>query len=272
MLDSLRWQPGCLPGTAVPVWRLRPAASEPDISAPDDSETAASASGASWPDASSLAAPELALASSQAIGDWAAAQAFVLSRDERARAARLATASLTRRWEAAHVLLRWTIAAHLNASPGELSFTRTTAGKPVLGGPFTGSATFSLAHSGEWIVIAVMRGRHCEIGVDAELLVAPSTAVELGSAFTPAEQAELSRLRGSAFARAATRLWTRKEAYLKALGTGLLRDPSRDCIGTRPVPRIPAGAPAGTVIADLPILPGSSALAALCVTGRSAGS
>lgn len=264
------WQPSRLAAVpTVPVWTLRSQAVAPEVvvtAASGVAETAGVAGPADPTGAAKTAGVPLAL------GSWAQAHAGVLSPAERARAARFATPELAGRWSAAQVLLRVVLAAQFDADPAALRFERTAAGKPMLGGEHKGAVRFSLAHTEDWVLIAVSSGHavspNCALGIDAEPRVTHGVAAELACVFTPGEQDQLAGLREEVFPAATTQLWTRKEAYLKALGTGLLRDPSLDTIGAGQQPRIPADAPAGTTITDLPLLPGSAVHVALCVIDR----
>jgi 4'-phosphopantetheinyl transferase len=123
--------------------------------------------------------------------------------------------------------LETVLARYLGAEPETVALVRTAAGKPELpGSPLRAS----LAHSGEVALVAVALGR--EVGVDVER---PREGVErwslAGHVLTPGEQERLQHLpagrRGDAF----LSLWTRKEAVLKAAGTGLATDPRRVEVG-----------------------------------------
>lgn len=92
-------------------------------------------------------------------------------------------------------------------------FTTSPDGKPLLA---NGSLDFSLSHSGEWVLCAV--SAKC-VGVDVEL--PRCTMATARRFFAPEEVAMVESLPKSAQADALLRLWTAKEAFTKALGTGL---------------------------------------------------
>lgn len=77
---------------------------------------------------------------------------------------------------------------------------------------------FNLSHSDEWTVIAVSDG---EVGVDVQQ-VRP-VDMRLATRFFAAEEARQIEKAGGGATELFYRFWTVKEAYLKALGTGLNR-------------------------------------------------
>jgi len=91
-------------------------------------------------------------------------------------------------------------------------FSTDACGKPRVAGPFP----FSLSHSGDYVVCAVSdRGA---VGVDVERIVFRG-AQEFDGIFTPEECDELRRAADPV--REGYRLWTMKEAALKADGRAL---------------------------------------------------
>lgn len=92
---------------------------------------------------------------------------------------------------------------------------RDDRGKPRLAG---GELAFSVAHSGELAVIAVVAARDVEVGVDVEQLRAMPDAARLAARFFAADEAALVARDPSRF----FPLWCRKEASLKARGIGLI--------------------------------------------------
>ncbi len=84
----------------------------------------------------------------------------------------------------------------------------------------SGDLRFNLAHSGELTLIAVTRD--CEIGVDVELVRPIERSLEIASRnFHPAELVAIHAASEIDAPEAFLRCWTRKEAVLKAIGTGL---------------------------------------------------
>lgn len=143
-----------------------------------------------------------------------------LSDEERARAARFATDALRNRWLHGHVATRRILARELGVAPREIVYGAESAGKPFVATPTGTGIEFSFSDSGDLALLAV--GRHGTLGVDVEVH-RPLTDLEgIAERFFATEErvalfAVPESLRDAAF----YRLWTRKEAYIKALGTGL---------------------------------------------------
>ncbi|MEV7545017.1 4'-phosphopantetheinyl transferase superfamily protein [Streptomyces sp. NPDC089915] len=167
------------------------------------------------------------------------------------------------RYVAAHLALRRVLCAYEGVRPAELVFVRRSC--PCCGGPHGRPALagadaphFSLSHAGGLVLIGVA-GR--PVGVDVEALPPPRKAATVSEALHPAERravhAAQPALRPAVFAR----LWARKEAYLKGLGTGVGRSPDLDYLGDPGV-----GAPArppGWTVRDVPVGPEHAAAVAL---------
>lgn len=150
----------------------------------------------------------------------------LLSADEWGRAARLHRARDRERWVAARVALRQILAGYLGRAPAELPIGRDPFGKPVLAGE--PSLRFNLSHAGERAALAVALARDIGIDLEARAAVREDDA-DLGRLIAvtcaPAEARRLARLLLPERVDAFLALWTLKEAYLKALGAGLARDP-----------------------------------------------
>lgn len=141
----------------------------------------------------------------------------VLSADEGARADRFRFGHDRAAFAAARAWLRTVLAAYLGAEPAGLRFGYGPDGKPDLG-PHGTPVRFNLSHSGGRAALAVATGR--EVGIDIEAIrpVDPDIA---GRFFAPGEIRTWSALTPGERLAAFFRCWARKEAYLKALGTGL---------------------------------------------------
>ncbi|MFJ2865088.1 4'-phosphopantetheinyl transferase family protein [Kitasatospora sp. NPDC087314] len=110
----------------------------------------------------------------------------------------------------AHAATRIVLGERLGRPPAALSFTRGPWGKPEVEG--AAGLYFSLSHSGE---IALLALASRPVGVDVELARADLDIDRLAGRFFPPEERRLVARDGhDAF----TRLWTRKEACVKASG------------------------------------------------------
>jgi 4'-phosphopantetheinyl transferase len=153
--------------------------------------------------------------------------ASVLDAGERERASRFVSDELTRRWTNARAGLRRVLAAYCGADPAELRIESAPCvhcaephGKPFLAEPSGHDLRFNLSHSDAMALVAVARGR--EVGVDAEAIRPGRRADGIASRwFTPEESDHLRGLGEAEAELAFYRLWTRKEAYLKATAAGV---------------------------------------------------
>ncbi|MGV8835344.1 4'-phosphopantetheinyl transferase family protein [Cellvibrio sp.] len=114
-------------------------------------------------------------------------------------------------------LLRTVLAQYTNLPPEMVEFLRTDKGKPYLP---QSDIHFSLSHSGHWALLAV--GKTELIGIDIEAVGTTRDLIGIAeSYYHPHEFAQLQALAGSAQHDYFYRLWTLKEAFFKATGTGI---------------------------------------------------
>ena len=144
-----------------------------------------------------------------------------LSSQERERAARFASERDRARFVAARGFLREILGACLSAEPQSVEFTYSPKGKPSLGGAFARTGLqFNLAHSGGLAVFAV--ARHGVVGVDVEQIrPVPDLSALIERFFSAGECAQIKRLPEEEQVLRFFKIWTRKEAWLKATGEGL---------------------------------------------------
>lgn len=145
--------------------------------------------------------------------NWALA---CLSQDELARANRFHFAKHRQRFAVARAGMRLILAQYQDTSPDQLSFTTNAHGKPALTSTQFG---FNLSHSGELAMLAV--SKHPEIGVDVEYF---SPRPFLGIAqhcFSDIEIQALTALPAMSCMLGFFKIWSQKEAFIKAVGMGL---------------------------------------------------
>lgn len=122
-----------------------------------------------------------------------------------------------------HLLKHYYLAAMLKTSPAQLKLGITQYKKPVILAPQTlaQSVQFNIAHTREYVVLAVSHGSHYQIGVDIECIDRKLRDVSTLSraVFSAIEQAQVAATSENFF-----KLWTKKEALIKAHGTGFMTD------------------------------------------------
>jgi 4'-phosphopantetheinyl transferase len=144
--------------------------------------------------------------------DWS-----LLDAEEQRRAERFVRPEKRRRFLSAHAGLRRLLTACTATPPEALRFTRAGA-RQKPGMQPASSIRFSLSHSKDWAAVAIADGH--EPGIDIEA-VRPIASNLPQRYFSAQEQAALAQLSGAEWQEGCFRAWTRKEALLKAIGTGV---------------------------------------------------
>jgi 4'-phosphopantetheinyl transferase len=208
---------------------------------------------------------------------------------EKARAAAFVFPADRHRYQVAHVMLRRVLADHLGTDPSRLTFGRQhcptcggPSGKPIVGVPAWGGdppgtprgvdgawpgLSFSLAHSGEAVAIAVARG---PVGIDVEREPA-GCVCSLASAMHPDDAAVVEPLPEPERHHAVIRWWVRAEAVLKCAGSGIAHGMDAFPVLGAPVrSRVPPGLPPGPRLPLEPDVPGWAAAAGCSFAALSA--
>jgi 4'-phosphopantetheinyl transferase len=142
-----------------------------------------------------------------------------LSPEEIARAERFRFDRHRRTFVLGRAALRALLASHLGIAAGEVRFVYGPHGKPALA-EASCPVRFNTSNSGDLAAFAFVSG--CEIGVDLERHRALQDIERIAERFFSAEEtAELLELSGAERTTAFFDCWTRKEAYIKAVGGGL---------------------------------------------------
>lgn len=172
----------------------------------------------------------LILADTSAEAAWARDDDSVLTEQERNYAKEFdAEAAAT--WSAGRVVLRHVLGAHLGQDPAAIEIRLDSAGKPR-----HDDCEFSVSRSRRLVLVAVADD---PVGLDIEAIPERDVALEAMQLLHERERAELEALPDDDFASGFVRVWARTEAFLKALSTGLARDPGLDYIGAGPEPNSP---------------------------------
>jgi 4'-phosphopantetheinyl transferase len=145
----------------------------------------------------------------------------LLSSDERERASQFRFEGDARRFVVARGSARRLLAAYVQREPSDLKFCYSGHGKPSLA-EASDNLRFNLSHSHDLALLAVAHGR--ELGVDLEWMCREVETEKLAERFFSVHEQETLRAvpepeRTVAF----YRIWTCKEAFLKAQGSGFSR-------------------------------------------------
>lgn len=144
-----------------------------------------------------------------------------LSEDERLRAERFYFERDRSRFIVGRGLLRFILSRYLEIAANKLQFCYSSRGKPEL--VETSSAyklRFNVSHSQEIVLYAVTRDR--SIGIDVEYIrPMPEAEQIVKSFFSVYENSVFERLPLCQKQLAFFNCWTRKEAFVKAIGDGL---------------------------------------------------
>ena len=125
---------------------------------------------------------------------------------------------LRRHFIVARGFVRQAIGRYLNLNPATLRFSYGPYGKPALSGDQP--LNFNLSHSNEMALLAVASG--ADLGVDVESIRADFATEDIARRFfSRVENISLNGLETEEKVAGFFRCWTRKEAYIKAIGKGL---------------------------------------------------
>lgn len=142
----------------------------------------------------------------------------VLSTEETARANRFRFQEHRDAFVIARGMLRFLIAHYAGGDPQDVQFNYAPYGKPSIAGEL--SLSFNLSHSGSLALYAFARER--ELGVDIEQFRPMSDLEQVAKHFfSKGEVDDLFSLDEDGRSAAFFRCWTRKEAFVKAIGDGL---------------------------------------------------
>ncbi len=146
---------------------------------------------------------------------------MLLSAQEKNQAAQFHFAHDHRRFIIRRAVLRQLLAVNLGLRPEEIQIDGTGFKKPQITtaqNPL--QLQFNSSHASDWALIAL--AQNCELGVDIEKHHhLPERADLAKKFFSEAEVRELNRLTEPARTEGFFNCWTRKEAFVKAIGQGL---------------------------------------------------
>jgi 4'-phosphopantetheinyl transferase len=141
-----------------------------------------------------------------------------LSRGEKDRANRFRRADDRSLFALARGALRALLSEATGTPPDKIAFAEGPHGKPYLAG--THGPHFNASHSGSWALIGFSNSR--DIGVDIEFMRPAGGERDLArSFFSAAEYRSLEGLANGMLLSSFYKIWTCKEAVLKACGTGI---------------------------------------------------
>ena len=145
----------------------------------------------------------------------------ILSSDELVKAGRFHFEKDQKRFIAARGILRRILGHYLDMNPHDIRFEYTSHGKPLLAG-ISGNDTisFNLTHSGAFALYAITRGK--DIGIDIERVRDDVDMYQITQRFfSQGEINSLKQIDENKRLELFFQYWTRKEAFLKAMGEGI---------------------------------------------------
>jgi 4'-phosphopantetheinyl transferase len=148
--------------------------------------------------------------------------AAVLTPGERGQASRFVSAALTHRFIGKRATLRQILASYAGTRAVDIAFGTGAQGKPFLR-QRDGAASpleFSVSDAGEQVLVAVAMQRPIGVDIEAIRQIEDADGI-IEQHFSALERATYRRLPPEQRLVAFFTAWTRKEAYVKAVGYGL---------------------------------------------------
>ncbi|WP_020208006.1 4'-phosphopantetheinyl transferase family protein [Gilvimarinus chinensis] len=141
------------------------------------------------------------------------------------------------RYIISRLFCRTVLAQTLNISAPEIKLARSASGKPYLTNDESG-LHFNLSHSGPWVALGVSQ---CgPLGVDIEYVQKKRPLLKIAEQYF--HEQEIAKLKNLSTAQQETefyRLWTLKEAFFKARGTGISEGLNKVSFAHKNHPRAP---------------------------------
>ena len=125
-----------------------------------------------------------------------------------------------RRFTVAHGVKRQILSHVLGVPPGGLQFAAGPWGKPFLREPNLSNLGFNLSHSGDWALLAIAPITTVGVDLEQHRTLGDMDGVARVS-FSPRELKRWRSLEEHQREVGFFNAWTRKEAYIKAIGQGL---------------------------------------------------
>jgi 4'-phosphopantetheinyl transferase len=152
------------------------------------------------------------------VKDFIAKQKYfcsILSAPEKKRANRFVFPEHKKRFIIMHGILRELLANYLHTKPENLSFTSNKFGKPKID-----NINFNISHSRDLALFVF--AKNYDVGVDIEFINKESMNLDIAERFFSTHEAQaLLKLPVAKRPQAFFNCWTRKEAFIKAIGEGL---------------------------------------------------
>lgn len=142
----------------------------------------------------------------------------LLSGDERQRADACSHPAASARFVGCRAALRLLLGDRLGLPPDQIGLTQGPHGKPLLADSESGLA-FNLSHTENWALIAL--GHNAALGIDLEAHRTLPLDRLADRVLAPSERDWWERVPAPQKEAAFFRLWTRKEAFAKAVGRGI---------------------------------------------------
>lgn len=142
----------------------------------------------------------------------------LLDADERTRAQHISIPLKRQHYVETHGRLRLILGAAVSSDPARLTIAKTAHGKPYLAD--YPHFAFNLSHTADLMAVAL--SRDCRLGIDIELCKSRTNLTALvEKCFGKAEAAHWHALPENEKVHAFYGYWTRKEAFVKAVGQGI---------------------------------------------------
>ncbi|MFK5985452.1 MAG: 4'-phosphopantetheinyl transferase superfamily protein [Pseudomonadota bacterium] len=150
----------------------------------------------------------------------------ILSANEQVRALRFKFDTHRNRFIISHGFTRCVLAKYLQVTPADIKYKKEQLGKPYLSDINKSALTFNLSHTEDISILAV--AKYSQLGIDIEYKNRKTDWQAISQKFyTHSEKKSLSAIKNENHQKQAFyELWTRKEAYMKVIGTGLSLPPT----------------------------------------------